>query len=349
MIDGCPASFFFPEFNLVLTTYVDDLVLAGPTAAHDVFWSRLRPKVEIEDPTPLDRILGRHHRMVDGSMVFDMAEYCRQSVDHYKEMTGVSKLKAASTPYAPEGSLPPSGEDVRGTLSDVACSCLMKFLWVARLARPDLFKAVCDMTAHVSCWSSNDDKRLFRLACYLDSSVDLFLLGKVADDAKDVSLLLCCGADFGGDQSSARSTSAGVLFLSGPKTLYPIAWLCKRQTSTSRSTTESEVVSIAHSLFGEALPMMGFFDKVLRRNIHLLVREDNQATIRIVKKGFSAKLRHITRTHKINLSSIKEEFDKGEVEIEYVDTNLQVADFLTKPLAPQKWPNALDLMGMRRV
>ena len=95
--------------------------------------------------------------------------------------------------------------------------------------------------------------------------------------------------------------------------------------------------------------MMGFFDKVLRRNIHLLVREDNQATIRIVKKGFSAKLRHITRTHKINLSSIKEEFDKGEVEIEYVDTNLQVADFLTKPLAPQKWPNALDLMGMRRV
>ena len=59
-----PSSYWFQESRLLLTVYVDDLLLSGPAGAHDRFWKSLRsgPKpVNIEDPEPLERFLGRLH------------------------------------------------------------------------------------------------------------------------------------------------------------------------------------------------------------------------------------------------------------------------------------------------
>ena len=93
---------------------------------------------------------------------------------------------------------------------------------------------------------------------------------------------------------------------------------------------------------------MNFWEALLGRPVSLEIMEDNQATIKIVKKGYSQKLRHISRTHKVDLSSIKEVLDRDTVSVEYVDTNLQAADIFTKGLAPHKWDNALDLLGLER-
>ena len=36
-------------------------MLSGPRANHADFWSALRKQVDLEDPEPLDRFLGRYH------------------------------------------------------------------------------------------------------------------------------------------------------------------------------------------------------------------------------------------------------------------------------------------------
>jgi hypothetical protein len=56
-----PSLFFFPEKKLLLTIYVDDLLLAGPEESHAAFWAMLEKKVNIEPPEDLDRYLGRYH------------------------------------------------------------------------------------------------------------------------------------------------------------------------------------------------------------------------------------------------------------------------------------------------
>ena len=56
-----PSSFWFPESSLLLTVYVDDLLLSGPATEHDKLWALLEEKINIEDPEPLDRFLGRTH------------------------------------------------------------------------------------------------------------------------------------------------------------------------------------------------------------------------------------------------------------------------------------------------
>ena len=92
---------------------------------------------------------------------------------------------------------------------------------------------------------------------------------------------------------------------------------------------------------------MDLWGKLLGRSVSLTIYEDNQATIKVVLKGYSHKLRHINRTHKVDLSSIKEVIDTDAVEIEYIKTDLQAADIFTKALQPCKWENALKLLGMR--
>ena len=86
---------------------------------------------------------------------------------------------------------------------------------------------------------------------------------------------------------------------------------------------------------------------LLKRTVQLQVHEDNQATILVVRKGFSPKLRHISRTHKVNLGSLSEVMAEPNIDLRYVDTNEQAADIFTKALPPHKWEAALALLGIR--
>ena len=177
---------------------------------------------------------------------------------------------------------------------------------------------------------------MLRLIQYINSTPQYRLVSTVQDDPADLELQLYVDADFAGDRLTGKSTSGGFLVLSGPNTFFPLAWVSKRQTSTSRSTTESEVVSLAHSLYQEGLPSLQLWDMLLGRSVALRVMEDNQATILVVRKGYSPKLRHITRTHKIYLSGHAEVFREDSATLEYCQTDKQAADIFTKSLPPQK-------------
>ena len=57
-----PSSYWIEAEKLLLTVYVDDLLLSGPCESHDRFWSLLKAKgIKIDDPEDLDRFLGRTH------------------------------------------------------------------------------------------------------------------------------------------------------------------------------------------------------------------------------------------------------------------------------------------------
>ena len=90
------------------------------------------------------------------------------------------------------------------------------------------------------------------------------------------------------------------------------------------------MVSLAHSVYQEGLPSLQLCDLLLGRSVGLRVMEDNQAMILVVRKGYSPKLRHITRTHKVNLSGLSEVFRDDSATVEYCQTDKQAADMFTK-------------------
>ena len=335
--------------------YVDDLLLSGPTENHEEIWQALRDpaigNINVEDPQNLSRFLGCNHHHTntkDGQKIrFEMAEYIDQAVEKYEAIAGAKPLKKVPTPFLPDGSLPECDDEVRGELAGEACGVLMKNLYAARLSRPDLLKPINELAKSVTKWTRNQDRQLWRLMSYMKSTRHFQLEGYVNNKAEDLHLELFVDADFSGERKDSKSTSGAWMRLAGTQTSFPLMWSSKRQTSTSRSTTEAEVIAMASAIFGEALPVLGLWETLLGRKIKSDVCEDNTATIQVVQKGYSAKLRHITRTHKVNLGSLSEVFEDGQVNLRFTETAKQCADVFTKALEANKWPNALDLMQLR--
>ena len=56
-----PSCYWFKDSKLLLTVYVDDLLLSGPATAHEKFWSNLRKTINLGEHEALDRFLGRTH------------------------------------------------------------------------------------------------------------------------------------------------------------------------------------------------------------------------------------------------------------------------------------------------
>lgn len=92
--------------------------------------------------------------------------------------------------------------------------------------------------------------------------------------------------------------------------------------------------------------MLELFDLMLRpitgKKMKLFIWENNQACITVCAKCYLPKLRHVQRTHKINLGSIKECIEHPEIQLACIVTDLQAADIFAKALVPSKWPNAIE-------
>ena len=91
-------------------------------------------------------------------------------------------------------------------------------------------------------------------------------------------------------------------------------------------------------------------------NVHLSPKfkvqllEDNQATVTILLKGNSEKLRRTDKTQRISFAWLKQQFERGLFNMINVDTKEQVADIFTKPFTDRaKWENALSLIYHRNV
>ena len=67
-----------------------------------------------------------------------------------------------------------------------------------------------------------------------------------------------------------------------------------------------------------------------KRTTFLVIAEDNEAVIKIVKKCRSVALRHLPRTHRIDVSWLFEVCASPEIKLLHVGTKSQVADVLTK-------------------
>ena len=76
-----PSCFFFAVWSLLLTIYVDDVLLSGPAEHHHGFWRQLEKDVHIEPEEDLSRYLGRMHTFEEKSRLsYDLMESFKSTV-----------------------------------------------------------------------------------------------------------------------------------------------------------------------------------------------------------------------------------------------------------------------------
>ena len=170
--------------------------------------------------------------------------------------------------------------------------------------------------------------------------------------------------------------------------------MCKKQTSVSHSSTESEIISLDTGLRLDVLPALELWDLIVsvlgncsrisdrtgkpvngedkhhksqnkinvmqdidsvpsniqsaRQEALLYVFEDNEAVIKMIIKGRSPTMRHVSRTHRVALDWLFDGINLDpKIQIKYIDTKNQLADILTKGnFTRDEWNHLLTLFNI---
>ena len=129
-------------------------------------------------------------------------------------------------------------------LSHVCSQIVLKCLHLERIGRPDILWSVNKLARSITKWTKACDKRLNRLISYIHHTCEYKQYCYVGNTAKQCRLGLFQDSDFAGDLEDSKSTSGGTLCVFESHTLVPMSWMCEKQTSVSRSSTESEIISL---------------------------------------------------------------------------------------------------------
>ena len=173
-------------------------------------------------------------------------------------------------------------------------SHLMKLLFAARLARPDLVVAITRLPSKVTSWNKSHDRALRCLMQYAQHAADLELVSDLSSaELQTATLVMSPDADLAGDLESSESTSGLRLELmsADDKRCWHLAWNSKRKGSTASSTCEAETISLATALKSEVLPMLELLEQALCRPVRLRCLENNTQSLQEADTG-CRKLRH---------------------------------------------------------
>ena len=264
-------------------------------------------------------------------------------------------------------------------------------LYLARIGRHDILWSVNKLARSITKWTKACDKRLNRLISYIHHTSEYKQYCHVGNTAKQCRLGLFQDSDFAGDLEDSKSTSGGTLCIFGSHTFVPISWMCKKQTSVSHSSTESETISLDTGLRLDGLPALELWDLIVSvfgnishvsdgtgqpvngknksynkidvvhdidsvpssvqsasREALLYVFEDNEAVIKMIMKGRSPTMRHVSRTHRVALDWLFDRINLDpKIQIKYIDTKNQLADILTKGnFTRDEWNHLLTLFNI---
>ena len=293
---------------ILICVYVDDIKLAGKKQNIDPMWKVLNKEVDLGEPTSfLDHVhLGCTQRQCEiskdivdnyramfesrtsagateklpcsenlriSSWSYDMEGHAKKCVERYCELANktTQQLYKVSTPCIDDHHVKEEEMKSVGELSKVCSQIVLKCLYLARIGRLDFLWSVNKLARSITKWTKASDKRLSRLISYIHHTCDWKQYCHVGNTAKQCRLGRFQDSDFAGDLEDSKSTSGGTMCVFGSHTFDPISWTCKKQTSVSHSSTESEIISLDAGLRLGGVPALDLWDlivAVLHRDTH---------------------------------------------------------------------------------
>jgi Reverse transcriptase (RNA-dependent DNA polymerase)/GAG-pre-integrase domain len=335
----------------LIVIYTDDTIVTGPDPMElDQIVSDIGAMFEITSQPTVDDFLGVHISRDDKAGTISLTQPHR--IKSILDDLGLkSNSTSRSTPALSSRILhkyessPPHNEDWHYR------SVIGKLNYLEKSSRPDLAYAVHQCARFLENPKIEHTKAVKMIGRYLLGTSDKGIICTPTNASFDCY----CDADFCGlwnkdiaehDSSTARSRSGFLVLYAN----CPVVWASKLQTEIALSSTESEYVSLLQSL-REVLPLMRLIQELAQAGfdvssqspkVHCRVFEDNSGALAMAT---TPKMRPRTRHMNLKYHHFREAVTRGDVTIHAIDTNDQVADILTKPLAETQF-NKLRMLMM---
>ncbi|GJS15701.1 zinc finger, CCHC-type containing protein [Tanacetum coccineum] len=305
--------------GVIICLYVDDMLIFGTDRNQvDKTNKFLSSKFSMKDMGETDVILGIKIKRENKGIVITQSHYIEKILKKFNR----EDCSPVNTPMDPVEKLKPNTDKPVDQLEySRAIGCLM---YVMTSTRPDIAYAVGRLSRFTSNPSRQHGQAITRVFKYLKGIMNygLSYMGypSVLNGYSDASWI--------NHVEDSSSTSGWVFLLGGGA----ISWASKKQTCITSSTMESEFIALAAA---------GKEAEWLRNLIHeipiwpkliapISIRCDSAPTMaKAYSQIYNGKSRHLSVRH----SMIKELIMNYVISIEFVQSQKNLADHLTKGLA----------------
>ncbi|GJS61193.1 retrovirus-related pol polyprotein from transposon TNT 1-94 [Tanacetum coccineum] len=319
------------EDTLLVQIYVDDIIFGSTNPKLSKRFGKLmHSKFDMSMMGELKFFLGIQIHQSPRGIFINQAKYAQEILKKH----GMTSCDSIGTPMATKH----LDADLSGTPVDqTKYRSMVGALMYLTASRPDIVHATCYCARYQAKPTEKHLTTVKRIFRYLKDSINMGLWYP-----KDTGFELTAfsDSDHAGCLDSRKSTSGGIQFLGGDKL---VSWSSKKQDCTSMSSAEAEYVSLSACCaqvlwLRTQLTDYGFhFDKIP-------MYCDSKATIAILCNPVQhSRTKHIDVIYHF----IKEQVEKGIVELFFVGTEYQLADLFTKALSEDRFKYLVRRLGMR--
>ncbi|KAI5350367.1 hypothetical protein L3X38_003258 [Prunus dulcis] len=306
--------------HVILCLYVDDILIFGTNLeiVNNVK-SYLSRNFDMKDMGEANVILGMKIEKTTQGISLSQSSTIEKMLKKFNYF----ECKPTPTPYDPNVHLKKNQGEPFSQLK--YSQMIGSLLYIANKTRPDIAYAVGRLSRYTHNPSKEHWNALERVFKYLRGTIDYSLCYKgfpnVIEGYSDANWIT--------DNEEVKSTSGYIFLLGGAA----ISWGSKKQTIISRSTMESELIALdttcTEAEWIKSLLMdMPMVEKPLPA---LSIHCDCKATIDLVKQSHTN--RKMNRHIHVRYKSMKSLLSKNIVSLDYVKSENNIADQLTKGLS----------------
>jgi len=170
-------------------------------------------------------------------------------------------------------------------------SMVAKLLYVAKRTRPDILLPVNFLCTRVKQPNEVDLNKLNRVLKYLNATKDMILeLGMSVNEDDTIDLLSYIDASYSVHEDC--KSHSGAIFSLGKGTFLPCS---TKQGCVSKSSTEAELIAYTDYI-GEAMSLKNICQDITGRKVNLIILQDNNSVISIIKNGkLAGKSKHASK------------------------------------------------------
>ncbi|GJU03694.1 retrovirus-related pol polyprotein from transposon TNT 1-94 [Tanacetum coccineum] len=319
------------EYILLVQIYVGDIIFGSTNPKLSKRFEKLmHSKFEMSMMGDLKFFLGIQIHQSPRGIFINQAKYAQEILKKHS----MTSWDSIGIPMATKH----LDADLSGTPVDqTKYRSMVRALMYLTASRPDIVHATCYCARYQVKPTEKHLTAVKRIFRYLKDTINMGLWYP-----KDTGFELTAfsDSDHAGCLDSRKSTSGGIQFLGGDKL---VSWSSKKQDCTSMSSAEAEYVSLSACCaqvlwLRTQLTDYGFhFDKIP-------MYCDSKAAIAISCNPVQhSRTKHID----VRYHFIKEQVEKGIVELFFVGTEYQLADLFTKALSEDRFKSLVRQLGMR--
>lgn len=321
--------------RLLVGVYVDDLIITGTKEDEIVrFKGEMKALFKMSDLGLLSFYLGIEVEQVAGSIRLSQAAYARRIL----ERAGMLGCNPSATPM-----------EQRLKLSKTSAAAPVNPNWYRGIVgclrylvhtRPDIAFSVGYVSRFMEAPTTEHEAAVKRILRYIAGTTEFGC--HYHQSSSPVQLVGYSDADMAGDPDTRKSTT-GVVFFLGTS---PVSWQSVKQKVVALSSCEAEYIAATTAACqGVWLSqLLGEVNQEEPDAFKLLI--DNKSAIALSKNPvFHERSKHIaTRYH-----YIRERVGDGSVHVEFVRTEGQIADILTKALGRTRFQELRSRIGVADV